>query len=153
MHNVLIALLSAVFAGFRTRFALQVEIVALRHQLTVMRRSVPSRPKLHASDRFLWILLSRLWPDWRSALIIIKPETVIAWHRKGFRLFWTRKSRRHCAGRPKTSKSVGTTTDRDLRTSWESGYSAEHFWPVCKDLFTAHSGLIRSGFTNNGQGS
>ena len=60
MHNVLIALLSAILAGFRTRFALQVEIVALRHQLNVMRRSVPSRPKLHASDRCLWILLSQL---------------------------------------------------------------------------------------------
>ena len=87
MHDVLIALLSAIFAGFRRRFALQVEIVALRHQLNVMRRSIPRRPKLHTSDRFLWVLLSRFWPDWRSALILVKPETVIAWHRKGFRLF------------------------------------------------------------------
>jgi putative transposase len=109
MHNVLIALLSAILAGFRTRFALQVEIVALRHQLNAMRRSVPSRPKLHASDRFLWILLSRLWPDWRSALIIIKPETVIAWHRKGFRLFWTWKSTHGRSGRPGIS-----TENRDL---------------------------------------
>jgi len=106
MHNVLIAMLSAILAGFRTRFALQVEIVALRHQLNVMRRSVPSRPKLHASDRFLWILLSRLWPDWRSALIIIKPETVIAWHRKGFRLFWTWKSKHGRSGRPGISREI-----------------------------------------------
>jgi putative transposase len=89
MHNILIPLLSAFFAGFRTRLALQMEIVALRQQLNVMRRSVPKRPKLYASDRFFWVLLSRFWPDWRSALILIKPETVIAWHRKGFRLFWS----------------------------------------------------------------
>jgi transposase InsO family protein len=54
----------------------------------------------------LWVWISRIWPAWRSALVIVKPETVIAWHRKGFRLFWTWKNRRHCAGRPKTSKEV-----------------------------------------------
>jgi hypothetical protein len=88
MPTVVIALLSAIIAGFQTRLSFQVEIVALRYQLNVMRRSVPSRPKLHISDRFLWVLLSRFWPDWRSALILFKPETVIAWHRKGFRLYW-----------------------------------------------------------------
>jgi len=106
MPNVVIALLSAIIAGFRTRFALQVEIVALRHQLNVMRRSVPSRPKLHASDRSLWVLLSRFWPDRRSALILIKPETVIAWHRKGFRLYWTWKSKHDRSGRPGISREV-----------------------------------------------
>ena len=106
MHNVMIALISGILAGFRTRVALQVEIVALRHQLNVMRRSVPIRPKLHASDRFLWVLFSRLWPDWRSALILIKPETVIAWHRKGFRLFWTWKSEHGRSGRPGISKEI-----------------------------------------------
>ncbi len=106
MDDVLIALLSAIIAGFRTRFALQAEIVALRHQLNVMRRSVPSRPKLRASDRFLWLLLSRFWPDWRSALILIKSETVIAWHRKGFRLFWTWKCRHGRSGRPGISKDI-----------------------------------------------
>jgi len=106
MHSVMIALISGILAGFRTRGALQVEIVALRHQPNVMRRSVPSRPKLHASDRFLWVLFSRLWPDWRSALILIKPETVIAWHRKGFRLFWTWKSEHGRSSRPGISKEI-----------------------------------------------
>jgi putative transposase len=54
----------------------------------------------------LWVWFSRSWPAWRSALVVVKPETVIAWHRKGFRLFWTWKSMRHDAGRPKTSKEV-----------------------------------------------
>jgi transposase InsO family protein len=74
--------------------------------LNVIRRSVPSRPTLRASDRFLWVLLSRFWPDWRSALILIKPETVIAWHRKGFRLFWTWKCRHGRSGKPGISKGI-----------------------------------------------
>lgn len=71
-----------------------------------MRRSVPSRPKLHASDRFLWVLLLRLWPGWHSALILIKPETVVAWHRKGFRLFWTWKSKHNRSGRPGIPRQI-----------------------------------------------
>ena len=67
----------------RTRAALQMEVLALRHQLNVLRRSV-KRPKLTAADRFLWARLSRYWTGWRSALVIVKPETVIDWHRKGF---------------------------------------------------------------------
>jgi len=105
MHNVMIAPISGILAGFRRRFAFQVEIVALRHQLNV-RCSVPSRPKLHASDRFLWVLFSRLWPDWRSALILIKPEKVIACHLKGLRLFWTLKSKHGRSGRPGISTEI-----------------------------------------------
>jgi putative transposase len=59
------------------------EVLALRHQLTVLQRSV-KRPKLTAADRFLWAWLAEFWRDWRSMLIIVKPETVIGWHRKGF---------------------------------------------------------------------
>jgi hypothetical protein len=72
---------------FRTRAALQMEVLALRHPLNVLRRSV-KRAKLTAADRFLWARLSRYWTGWRSALVIVKPETVIDWHRKGFRVFW-----------------------------------------------------------------
>ena len=84
---------------FRTRAALQMEVLALRHPLNVLRRSV-KRAKLTAADRFLWARLSRYWTGWRSALVIVKPETVIAWHRKGLRLFWTWKVRRGQPGRP-----------------------------------------------------
>ena len=79
--------------------ALQMEMLALRHQLNVLQRSV-KRPKLTAGDRYLWARLSRLWSGWRSALVIVKPETMIGWHRQGFRLFWTWKVRRGQAGRP-----------------------------------------------------
>jgi hypothetical protein len=54
----------------------------------------------------LWICLSRLWCDWRSALAIVKPETVVAWHRAGFRLFWTWKVRRGQPGRPVISLEI-----------------------------------------------
>ena len=61
-----------------TRAALQIEIVALRHQVNVLRRSVPNGPRLRPSDRLFWTRLSRVWPDWRSALVLVKPETVVA---------------------------------------------------------------------------
>jgi putative transposase len=106
MRSIQMSLISTVLASFRTRLALQTEILALRHQIIVLRRSVSSQPKLRAWDRFLWIWLFRLWPEWRSALIIVKPETVIAWHRKGFRLFWTWKCRRGRSGSPGISRDV-----------------------------------------------
>src|SRR3981189_265884 len=92
-------------ASFRSRAALQLEILALRHQLGVLQRSV-KRPKLTASDRFLWFWLSSLWKNWRSGVYIVKAATVIGWHRKGFRLFWTWKIRRGRPGCPPVSKEI-----------------------------------------------
>jgi len=89
----------------RTRAALQIEVLALRHQLNVLQRSV-KRPKLTTADRFLWARLSRYWTGWRSALVIVKSETVIDWHRKGFRLLWTWKVRRGQPGRPPVSQET-----------------------------------------------
>ena len=74
-------------------------MIALRHQLSVLQRSV-KRPELTPADRFLWAWLAALGRDWRSALVLVKPETVIAWHRKGFRLLWSGKVRRGPLGRP-----------------------------------------------------
>jgi len=85
---------------FKTSVELRLENLALRHQLGVLRRSAPKRLKLMPADRILWTWLGRLWADWKSALLIVKPETVIAWHRKGFRLYWTWKVRRGKRGRP-----------------------------------------------------
>jgi hypothetical protein len=85
---------------FRSRAALGLENLALRHQIGVLQRSAKKRPKWTSRDRLLWICLSRFWRDWRSALAIVKPETVVAWHRAGFRLFWTWKVRHGQPGRP-----------------------------------------------------
>jgi hypothetical protein len=65
---------------------LQLEIFALRHQLGVLQRSV-NRPKLNRFDRFLWAWFCAAWDEWRSALCIVKPDTVVAWRRKGFDCF------------------------------------------------------------------
>jgi transposase InsO family protein len=92
-------------AVFKSRATLHLENLALRHQLSVLRRSV-KRPKLTSADRLLWTWLCEVWSDWRSALVIVKPETVIGWHRKGFRLFWTWKVRRGQLGRPPVSKEI-----------------------------------------------
>ena len=99
---VLVAVLSATF---KSRAALHLENLALRHQLGVLQRSV-KRPRLTSPDRLLWAWLCEIWTDWRSALVIVKPHTVIAWHRKGFRLFWTWKIRRGKPGRPTVPKHV-----------------------------------------------
>ena len=91
---------------FRSRAVLELENLALRHQIGVLQRSARKRPRLTPADRLLWVWLSRLWRDWRSALAIVKPETVIAWHRAGFRLFWTWKVRRGRPGRPVVAREV-----------------------------------------------
>src|SRR5258708_35200129 len=90
--SALRVLAAAASAAFKSQTTLHLENLALRHQLAVLRRSV-KRPKLTSADRLLWAWLCEVWSDWRSALVIVKPETVIAWHRKGFRLFWTGKVR------------------------------------------------------------
>jgi putative transposase len=100
MLNVLPSFFAVLSSVFRSHVALQVEILALRHQIGVLQRSARKRPKLSAVDRFLWAWLSGVWSDWRSVLVIVKPETVIGWHRQGFRLFWARKIRRGRIGRP-----------------------------------------------------
>jgi putative transposase len=99
MISVLVALLLTLRTWARSRAALQLEILALRHQLQVLQRTRPHRVRLAKTDRCLWSLLSHLWTGWRTALVIVKPETVIAWHRRGFRLWWSWKSRRRM-GRP-----------------------------------------------------
>jgi putative transposase len=104
MNGVLVSLISTLVVSFRSRLALQAEILALRHQLNVLQRSTDARRKLRSSDRVLWVWLSRLWPNWRSALLIVKPETVIRWHRHGFRLYWRWKSRH--PGRPDAGREI-----------------------------------------------
>ena len=96
---VVLSILHAVRTLVRSRAALHVEILALRHQIQVMERSRRPRVRLTAADRLLWVWMSRIWPDWRAALVLVQPDTVVAWHRRGFRLFWSWKSRRR-TGRP-----------------------------------------------------
>jgi len=102
----LATLLGALAALCKTSAQLRLENLALRQQLTVLRRSAPKRLKLTPADRIFWVWLRRVWGDWRSALLIVKPETVVAWHRMGFRLFWSWKIRRGKPGRPAVPPEV-----------------------------------------------
>jgi hypothetical protein len=76
----------------QSRAALAAENLALRQQIAVLTRSA-KRPRLRRRDRIFWVWLSRLWPGWRSSLLVVQPETVLRWHRQGFRLYWGWKSR------------------------------------------------------------
>ena len=102
----LTTLLSTLGSIFRSRAALELENLALRHPIGVLQRSTTKRPKLTAGDRMLWVFLSRVWRDWRSALAMLQPETVVAWHRTGFRLFWTWRGPPRPSGRPRISREV-----------------------------------------------
>jgi putative transposase len=97
------ALLGALVATFRPRASVVAEILVLRQQLAVLKRSRP-RPPLRPIDRAFWVVVSRVWSRWADALAIVKPATVIAWHRRGFARFWAWKSRR--IGRPPLSPEV-----------------------------------------------
>src|SRR5262252_2919619 len=83
MMSLLMSVLATLNGALRSRAPLHLEALALRHQLQVLQRSRPRRPRLAKIDRWLWAWLSRSWSGWRTALVIVKPDTVIAWHRKG----------------------------------------------------------------------
>jgi len=87
------------------RLVLLTENLALRQQLAVLHRS-RNRPRLRCRDRLFWIALSRLWQDWRSILVIVKPATVIKWHQKGFKCYWRWKSQSGRVGRPKIGHEI-----------------------------------------------
>ena len=107
MLSLFFSLVNLLCSGLKTRLALQLEIVALRHQLNVLQRSSHGqRPRLRNTDRLLWIWLSRSWSGWKQSLVIVQPKTVLAWHRAGFRLYWRWKSRSRRPGRPAINKDV-----------------------------------------------
>jgi hypothetical protein len=88
-----------------SRAKLSLELLALRQQLVVLRRTV-QRPQIQNRDRWFWIVVSRIWKDRQQALIVVKPETVIKWHRQGFKMYWRWKSRSSQVGRPKLDKEI-----------------------------------------------
>src|SRR6476660_1982783 len=90
---------------FRSRVSLEAEILILRHQLNVQRRYLPKRLAFSAMDRLIFVGLYRLVPNTIKALTIVKPDTVIRWHRTGFRSYWRWKSRHRC-GRPTVSLEI-----------------------------------------------
>ena len=106
MRTVCLVLFTALGSGLRRQAALQIENAALRHQLAVLQRQKRGRPQLRPVDRLFWTWLCRLWPGWRRALVIVKPDTVLRWHRRGFRCYWRWKIRPRGLGRPRIGRAV-----------------------------------------------
>jgi transposase InsO family protein len=105
MISFLSLLVHVVISPFKAQAQLEAEILLLRHQLNVLRRQVSAKPKLTVVDRLLFAWLYRLFPSVVNAITIIQPETVMRWHRSGFRLYWRWKSRSH-GGRPRVPVEI-----------------------------------------------
>lgn|SRR6185295_12981214 len=107
-----------VFDLFKSQRRLEAENLLLRHQLSIALRRAPPRARLHGSDRVLLVWVTRYWPSLLGTIQVVSPETVLRWHRAGFKAFWRWKSRNR-VGRPKIERS-----QRDLiqRMSRENPY-------------------------------
>jgi len=103
MLKLMRSIVSVLARRFRSRAVLQLENLALGHRLHVLRRQRPGRPRLFTIDRLLWVWLYRLWPRCLDTMMLVKPATVIQWHRQGFRLYWRWRSR---SGRPSVDREV-----------------------------------------------
>ena len=133
MIRFFIGFLTLVNAFFRCRYSLGLEILSLRQQLGVLKRKRP-HARLRTRDRIFWILLRRLWPAWSNVLVIVKPETVVGWHRAGFRLFWRFRSRTKNPGRP--------TIDAEIRALIRKMVEENATWGAPR----IHGELLKLGF-------
>ena len=124
------------------RLVLVTENLALRQQLLVLLRAT-KRPRLRNRDRLFWIALSQLWKNWRSSLVIVKPETVIKWHRQGFKCYWRWKSRSGRVGRPKINEEVRVLIRRMSREN--------PTWGVAAHPSRTSSAWVRGGRINGGK--
>src|SRR6202043_1678146 len=104
VFEFIFSMLAVVGVFFRSRSDTALEVLALRQQVAVLKRQRP-RPVLNSLDRLFWTTLRRFWPRWSDLIIIVKPETVVAWHRAGFRLCWRWRSRPR-GGRPRICEEI-----------------------------------------------
>jgi len=111
MVSFLGLLLHVLASPFKSQARLEAEIVFLRHQLNLLRRRLPAKPRLTPADRLLFVWLYRLVPSLLNAAVIIQPDTIVRWHRAGFRSYWRWKSRSR-GGRPKVPAEVGSLIRR-----------------------------------------
>jgi putative transposase len=123
-------LLSSLAGRFRSRAELELEIIALRHQLAVLRRQRSGRNRLSRLDRLLWVWLYRVWPRCLKLMVLVKPATVVQWHRQGFRLYWRWRSR---SGRP--------SLDPEVRNLIRQMNSANPLWGAPR----SHGELLKLG--------
>src|SRR4030065_2883498 len=102
MTDLLKLILGVLASLFRSRAKLEAENLVLRQQINVLRRRTPQRPHLNNTDRFLFVWLYRWFPSAIGAIAIVRPETIIRWHRAGFRAYWRWRAR-YSVGRPQIS--------------------------------------------------
>lgn len=114
----ILCILAVIRVFFKSRSDIALEVLALRQQVAVLKRKRP-RPALNSRDRFFWTALRRCWSRWSDVLVIVKPETVIGWHRTGFRLYWRWRSRPK-GGRPKITEEIRVLIRRlaDENSDW-----------------------------------
>ena len=105
MLAALVVVLRSLALICRGHRAVALENVALRQQLAVFRRTV-KRPPLRRRDRLFWMLLANAWRGWRTALVVVHPDTVVRWHRQWLRRRWTRRSTHTRSGRPSTNAAI-----------------------------------------------
>src|SRR6202051_3211411 len=103
MDKAVRSIISVVARRLRSRAMVELENLALCHQLHVLRRQRPGRLRLFTIDRLLWVWLYRIWPRCLDAMVLVKPATVVQWHRQGFRLFWRWRSK---SGRPPVDREI-----------------------------------------------
>jgi hypothetical protein len=116
------SVISVVACRLRSRAVVELENLALRHQLHVLRRQRPGRLRLFTFDRLLWVLLYRLWPRCLEVMVLVKPATVVQWHRQGFRLFWRWRSR---SGRPSVDREIRESDSADERLQSALGCTSD----------------------------
>ena len=120
---------------FRNRTELAAENLALRQQLAILQQK-SKRLRLPRRDRIFWALLSRIWADWRSALLIVQPDTLVRWHRQGFKLFWHWKSRTAKVGRPKIKAEIRNLIRRMSRENPPGGRRASNPSSRCSAMLS-----------------
>ena len=125
MFAILYALGMFVADLFKSRSRLEAENLFLRHQLNIALRRARRRLRLRASDRVLLIWMTRLWPSLLGAVQVVQPETILRWHRAGFRMFWRWKSRNR-AGRPRIDRGLRDLIRRMSRENPLWGASRIH---------------------------
>src|SRR5713101_6362348 len=110
MLTALIVLLRSIGMICRGHGAVALENLALRQQVAALTRTV-RRPQLRTRDRLFWILLAKAWPEWRTALLVVRPDTVVRWHRQWLRRRWTWRSTQTRPGRPRTATAIRALVD------------------------------------------
>ena len=124
MLELIVSFIVGIRVFFRNRSDTALEVLALRQQVAVLKRKRP-RPKLNRVDRLFWTTLRHYWSRWTEVLVIVKPDTVIGWHRAGFRLYWRWRSRPR-GGRPKINGEIRALIQRLAQENPDQGAPRFH---------------------------